>query len=156
MPGSTPSPSATGVVDILRYLVVDDCGTVLNPKIVEGQQHGATVMGIGGVLLEHIVYDEQGQNLTGSLADYLVPTACEVPKLEIIHMHTPNSRTPAGIKGMAEGGVMGAIGAVCNAVSDALATFSIVIEKQPVSPDYIRSLLRAKEGSLTAKETSSH
>ena len=148
--------TATGVIDILRYLIVDDCGTVLNPKIVEGQQHGATVMGIGGVLLEHIVYDEQGQNLTGSLADYLVPTACEVPKLEIIHMHTPNSRTPAGIKGMAEGGVMGAIGAVCNAVSDALATFGVVIDKQPVSPDYIRSLLRAKEGTLTATETSSH
>lgn len=133
---------ATGRIDIDRYLVVEDCGTVLNPLVVEGQQQGATVMGIGGVLFEHMVYDESGQNLCGTLADYMIPTACEAPDIEIIAQHTPNKRTPAGIKGMAEGGIMGAIGAVNNAVNDALRPFGVVANRQPLSPDYIRSLLR--------------
>lgn len=133
---------ATGQIDIERYLIVEDCGTVLNPLVVAGQQHGAAVMGIGGVLLEHMVYDETGQNLCGTLADYMIATACEAPEIEIIAQHTPNRHTPAGIKGMAEGGVMGAIGAVNNAVNDALRPFDVVADQQPLSPDYIRSLLR--------------
>jgi len=135
----------TGQVRIDRYLIVEDCGTVLNPLVVEGQQRGATVMGIGGVLFEHMIYDESGQNLCGTLADYMIPTACEVPEIEIVAQHTPNRRTPAGIKGMAEGGVMGAIGAVNNAVNDALRPFGVVAERQPLSPDYIRSLLRVAD-----------
>jgi len=135
----------TGQVQIDRYLIVEDCGTVLNPLVVEGQQRGATVMGIGGVLFEHMIYDESGQNLCGTLADYMIPTACEVPEIEIVAQHTPNRRTPAGIKGMAEGGVMGAIGAVNNAVNDALRPFGVVAERQPLSPDYIRSLLRVED-----------
>ena len=134
----------TGKVAIDRYLIVENCGTVINPLIVEGQQHGATIMGISGTLFEHIIYDESGQNLTGSLADYLIPTAVEVPELEIIHMNTPNKRTPAGIKGMAEGGVMGAIGAISNAVSDALAPFGVTIDKHPITPDAVRALIRDK------------
>ena len=134
----------TGVIRIPRYVIAEDCGTVLNPLVVEGQQHGATAMGLGGALYEHIIYDEQGQNLSGSFADYLIPTACEVPSFEIVHMHTPNARTPTGSKGMAEGGVMGGIGAVCNGVSDALAPFGVVADRQPLSPQYIRSLLRGK------------
>jgi len=81
---------------------------------------------------------------TGTLADYLVPTACEIPKFEIIAMHTPNRRTATGSKGMAEGGVMGAIGAIGNAVNDALAPFGVTADTQPFSPDYIRSLLRLR------------
>jgi carbon-monoxide dehydrogenase large subunit len=135
---------ATGRIGIDRYLVVEDCGTVLNPLVVDGQQQGATVMGIGGVLFEHMVYDESGQNLCGTLADYMIPTACEAPEIEIIGQHTPNRRTPAGIKGMAEGGIMGAIGAVNNAVNDALRPFGAVADRQPLSPDYIRSLLRGR------------
>ncbi len=135
---------ATGEIRIDRYLIVEDCGTVLNPLVVEGQQQGATVLGIGGVLFEHMIYDESGQNLCGTLADYMVPTACEAPEIEIIGQHTPNKRTPAGIKGMAEGGVMGAIGAVNNAVNDALRPFGVVADRQPLSPDYIRGLLREK------------
>ena len=134
----------TGEVSIDRYLVVENCGTVINPLIVQGQQHGAIIMGISGTLFEHVIYDNTGQNLTGSLADYLIPTACEVPDIDIIHMNTPNKRTPAGIKGMAEGGVMGAIGAVSNAVSDALAPFSIAIDKHPITPNAVRALLRNK------------
>lgn len=132
----------TGEITIERYLIVEDCGTVLNPLVVEGQQHGATLMGIGGALLEHVIYNDTGQNLTGTLAEYMIPTAAEAPIFEILHMHTPSSRTPAGIKGMAEGGVMGAIGAVCNAVNDALTPFAVVAQKMPLSPDYVRELLR--------------
>ncbi len=101
-------------------------------------------MGLGGALLEHVVYDPSGQNLSGTLAEYLVPTACELPNFELIPMHTPNRKTPAGIKGMAEGGVMGAIGAVTNAVNDALAPFGVVADRQPLSPQYLRALLRDK------------
>jgi carbon-monoxide dehydrogenase large subunit len=120
---------------------------MLNPLVVDGQQQGATVLGIGGVLFEHMIYDESGQNLCGTLADYMIPTAMEAPDIEIIGQHTPNKRTPAGIKGMAEGGVMGAIGAVNNAVNDALRPFSVVADRQPLSPNYIRTLLRGKESS---------
>ena len=134
---------ATGRVKIERYLAAEDCGTVLNPLIVEGQQHGAIAMGLSGSLFEQVVYDpETGQNVTSTLADYLVATSCELPNFEIIPMHTPNRRTPAGIKGMAEGGVMGAIGALSNAVSDALAPFNVRVERQPLNPQAIRELLR--------------
>jgi len=132
----------TGLVQILRYVVAEDCGTVLHPQLVEGQQHGAVAMGIGGALYEGLVFDAQGQILTATLGDYLVPTACEVPVIEIVPMHTPNRRTPAGIKGMAEGGVMGALGAVGNAVNDALAAFAVTAERQPFTPDLIRGLAR--------------
>lgn len=134
----------TGAVTLERYLVVEDCGTVLNPLVVEGQQHGAVAMGVSGVLLEEVVYDENGQNRSGSFADYLMATAVEIPPIEVISLPTPNARTPTGSKGMSEGGVMGAIGAVMNAVNDALAPFGVMAERQPLSPDYIRSLLRGK------------
>jgi carbon-monoxide dehydrogenase large subunit len=91
------------------------------------------------------VYDESGQNLSGTLADYLVATAHELPAFELLSMHTPNRSTPAGVKGMAEGGVMGAIGALTIAVNDALAPFGVVAERQPLSPMYLRDLLRNKD-----------
>ncbi len=138
----------TGTLNIARYVVSEDCGTVINPIVVRGQQQGAIAMGLSGALLEEVVYDENGQNLSATFADYLVATACELPNFEILHHHTPNKRTPAGIKGMAEGGVMGAIGAVTNAINDALAPFGVVADRQPLSPQYLRSLLR--ERSLMA------
>ncbi len=134
----------TGAVRIERYLVSEDCGTVLSPVVVEGQQHGAIAMGLSGALFEQVCYDETGQNLSGTLADYLVATAHELPNFEILSMHTPNRATPAGIKGMAEGGVMGAIGALTNAVNDALAPFNVVVNQQPLTPMYLRDLLREK------------
>jgi carbon-monoxide dehydrogenase large subunit len=132
----------TGALKILRYVVAEDCGTVLNPFVVEGQQHGAIAMGLSGALLEHMRYDEHSNNITGSLADYLVATATDLPGFEVIPMHTPSRGNPVGIKGMAEGGVMGAIGALACAVNDALSPFGAVAERQPLSPDYLRSLLR--------------
>jgi aerobic carbon-monoxide dehydrogenase large subunit len=137
----------TGAVSLVRYLVVEDCGTVLNPLIVEGQQHGAIAMGIGGVLLEEVVYDENGQNRSGSFADYLLPTALDIPPIEVISQHTPNRKTKTGSKGMAEGGVMGAIGAVMSAVNDALAPFGVHADRQPLRPDYIRALLRGRRST---------
>jgi carbon-monoxide dehydrogenase large subunit len=134
----------TGKVKVERYLVVEDCGTVLNPAIVRGQQQGAIAMGISGVLLEEVIYDENGQNRSGSFADYLLATAVEIPPIEVISHHTPNRKTPTGSKGMSEGGVMGAIGAVPSAVNDALAPFGVVADQQPFTPMYIRSLLRGK------------
>jgi aerobic carbon-monoxide dehydrogenase large subunit len=134
----------TGALQIERYLAAEDCGTVLSATVVEGQQHGAIAMGLSGSLFEHVEYDAQGQNLSGSLADYLVATACELPRIELIPMHTPSRHTPAGIKGMAEGGVMGSIGAIMNAVNDALAPFGVVADRQPLTPVYLRELLRGK------------
>ncbi len=139
---------ATGAVRFVRYVVAEDCGTVLSPVVVEGQQHGAIAMGLSGALFEQVYYDEAGQNLSGTLADYLVATACELPHIEILSMHTPNRATPAGIKGMAEGGVMGAIGALSNAVNDALAPFDVVVNQQPLTPMYLRDLLREKSNSM--------
>lgn len=140
--------AATGAVRIERYVAAEDCGTVLSPVVVEGQQHGAIAMGLSGTLMEHVHYDEAtGQNLSGSLADYLVATAHEIPRFELIPMHTPNRATPAGIKGMAEGGVMGSIGALMNAVNDALAPLGVRADRQPLSPTYLRSLLRGKQAT---------
>ncbi|HEX4927926.1 MAG TPA: xanthine dehydrogenase family protein molybdopterin-binding subunit [Burkholderiales bacterium] len=135
----------TGALEILRYVVAEDCGTVLNPQVVEGQQHGAIAMGLSGALLEHMRYDENAQNITGSLADYLIATSTELPRFELIDLSTPSRGNPVGTKGMAEGGVMGAIGAIAGAVNDALAPFGVVAERQPLSPDYLRALLRARE-----------
>ena len=143
---------ATGAIAFQRYVVAEDCGTVLSPVVVEGQQHGAIAMGLSGALFEQVEYDEQGQNLSGTLADYLVATAHELPRIEILPMHTPNRSTPAGIKGMAEGGVMGAIGALTNAVNDALAPFGVVATEHPLTPMSLRNLLRGREAALPAQD----
>lgn len=132
----------TGGLRILRYVVAEDCGTVLSPVVVQGQQHGAIAMGLSGALYEQVIYDDAGQNLTALLADYLLATASELPDFEIIPMHTPSLHTPAGIKGMAEGGVMGAIGALVNAVNDALTPYGVVAERQPLTPMTLRELMR--------------
>jgi carbon-monoxide dehydrogenase large subunit len=139
--------AGTGAVRFERYLVAEDCGTVLSAVVVEGQQHGAIAMGLSGALFEHVEYDENGQNLSGSLADYLVATAHELPHIEILSMHTPNRATPAGIKGMAEGGVMGSIGALTNAVNDALTPFGVVASAQPLTPMALRALLRGRQAA---------
>jgi len=135
----------TGVVKVERYLAAHDSGTVINPVVVEGQMHGAIAMGLSGALFEELVYDDQGQMLSGSLADYLVATATELPAFELIEHSRADAETPLGIKGMAEGGVMGAIGAVCNAVADALAPLGIRVDSQPLTPARLTKLLAAAE-----------
>lgn len=136
----------TGAIRLERYIVAEDCGTVLNPAIVAGQQHGAVCMGIGGVLREQVVHDDAGQNLTGSFMDYALSSAADLPPIQIVSLHTPSRHTPTGSKGMSEGGVMGAIGAVCSAVTDALAPFGVVVEQQPLTPAAIHRLLAAHRG----------
>jgi carbon-monoxide dehydrogenase large subunit len=134
----------TGAVTVERYIVAEDCGRVLNPAIVAGQQHGAVALGIAGVLQEQVVYDENGQNLTGSFADYAMPVAANIPPIELIAMHTPSRRTLSGTKGMSEGGVMGAVGALPNAVADALAPFGVVVERLPLTAPVVRELLQRR------------
>jgi carbon-monoxide dehydrogenase large subunit len=132
----------TGEIRLERYLVAEDCGQALNPIITEGQQHGAVAMGIGGVLREQVVYDAFGQNLTGSFMDYAMITAADLPPIDVREVPTPTARTLTGGKGMSEGGVMGAIGAVASAVNDALAPFGVVVERQPLTAPAIFALLR--------------
>lgn len=132
----------TGAVRILRYVVVEDAGTLINPAVVDGQILGATAMAISGTLLEHVVYTSDGENLTGSFMDYLLATASEVPAIEIEHILTPNPRTPLGLKGMAEGGVMGAIAAVAGAVQDAVSHVGVTANHLPLSPERMLTLLR--------------
>jgi carbon-monoxide dehydrogenase large subunit len=134
----------TGLVTVERYLLAEDCGTPLNPMIVAGQQHGAVAMGLSGALRERIVYDVDGHNVTGSLMDYGIAVAGDLPPIEILSHHSPNSRTPTGSKGMSEGGVMGAVGAVTLAVNDALAPFGVVAERQPLTPQAVLGLLRRR------------
>ena len=131
----------TGLVTPVRHLVADDCGVMLNPMIVEGQQHGAVALGLSGALREAVVYDRGGQNVTGSFMDYAMSTAAGLPPIELVGCHTPNARTPTGSKGMSEGGVMGASGAVMAAVNDALEQFGAIVERQPLSADRVRALL---------------
>ena len=112
----------TGRVHLKRFVVVADCGTVINPTIVEGQERGGVTQGIGSALLEHFIYDEEGQPLTTNFADYLMPSATDVPDIEIHHLVTPSPLTPLGMKGMGEGGAIGPAAAIGNAIADALGT----------------------------------
>jgi carbon-monoxide dehydrogenase large subunit len=138
----------TGVVRVERYIVAEDHGQALNPLITEGQQHGAVAMGVGGVLREQVVYDGSGQNLTGSFMDYAMTTAADLPPINVLGAHTPTARTPTGGKGMSEGGVMGAVGAVPSAVNDALAPFGVVAERQPLTPAAVFGMLvRGRSGA---------
>jgi len=133
---------ATGALMLRRYLVAHDCGTEINPVIVAGQVHGAVAMGLSGALKEHAAYDADGQARAGSFMDYALARAADLPAIEIIPCNRPNRLTPAGLKGMAEGGVMGAVGAVSNAISDALSALGIAAEEQPFTPARLNSWIR--------------
>jgi len=140
---------ATGFVRILRYVVVEDCGVQINPLIVDGQVHGGTAQGIGGALLEHLVYDESGQMLSQTLMEYLLPSALDVPMIEVHHLETPSPFTIGGFKGMGEGGAIGAYAALANAVSDALAPLGVAVSALPLSPDRILRLIQERRQDLT-------
>jgi carbon-monoxide dehydrogenase large subunit len=135
--------ATTGLVEVLRYVVSEDCGVMINPMIVEGQVAGGVVQGIGGVLYEHLVYDDDGNPLTTTFMDYLVPTAAEVPEIEYGHIET-RSPTPGGHKGMGEGGAIGSPPAVFNAVADALALRGVKATRQPLTPNRIVDLIEGR------------
>jgi aerobic carbon-monoxide dehydrogenase large subunit len=131
---------ATGHVTVLRYIAVEDCGAMINPNIVEGQIAGGTVQGIAGALYEHLAYDDDGNPIATTFMDYLVPTAAEVPDIEFGHVDTPGPG-PGGYKGVGEGGVLGAVPAVANAVADALAPFGVTVSRLPLTPSSILDLI---------------
>jgi carbon-monoxide dehydrogenase large subunit len=132
----------TGGVAVLRYIVSEDCGVMINPSVVEGQIAGGAIQGLGGALLEHFVYDEEGNPLTTTFLDYLLPTAADVPIIEYGHIETPAS-TPGHYKGVGEGGAIGAPAAVANAVNDALAQVGARLFEGPFSPARVVAALEA-------------
>jgi carbon-monoxide dehydrogenase large subunit len=134
----------TGLVEIVQYVVVEDCGRMVNPMLVEGQTQGAVAQGIGNALYEAFVYDETGQPLTTTFMDYLIPGTMEVPSVEVIHVETPPAQSVSGFKGMAEGGTIGSTAAVANAVADALAPLGIEVRELPLTPDRIVALVRER------------
>jgi carbon-monoxide dehydrogenase large subunit len=142
---------ATGFVRILRYVVVEDCGVMINPLIVDGQVHGGVAQGIGGALYEHLVYDETGQMLSQTLVEYLLPSALEVPPIEVYHIETP-SFTLGGFKGAGEGGAIAPLAALGNAVSDALAPLGVTVDATPLAPERILALV-AQAGAAGAART---
>jgi carbon-monoxide dehydrogenase large subunit len=137
---------ATGRVRLRQYVVTYDIGRAINPMIVEGQIVGGLAQGIGGAILEELVYDDQAQPLTTTFMDYLVPTAAEMPEGTIVKIleETPTPLNPLGVKGVGEGGSSGAGAAIANAVADALAPLGVAITELPLSPDRIATLLSEK------------
>jgi carbon-monoxide dehydrogenase large subunit len=144
----------TGVTRLLRYLVVHDCGTVINPLIVDGQVHGGVAQGLGEALAEAARYDAQGQLLTSTFMDYPLPRADDFPeRFDIVHLETPSPLTVGGIKGMGEGGTIGAVAAVANAVADALRPFGASVDHIPITPEDVwRAVSR---GTPTTQRTPS-
>jgi carbon-monoxide dehydrogenase large subunit len=141
----------TAEVAILRYVVDYDVGRMINPTLVEGQIVGGLAQGLGGALLEELAYDQEGQLLAGTLADYLLPTATEVPPIEVHVSETyPSKLNPLGIKGVGEDGTVGAGAAIANAVSDALTPLGVSVTRPPLSPARVRELIRAGQGAIWA------
>jgi carbon-monoxide dehydrogenase large subunit len=132
----------TGAVTILRFTVMHDCGTVINPMVVEGQVVGGVAHGIGNALFERLVHDSGAQPQTVNFADYLLPGATDMPPIDILHSQTPSPLNPLGMKGAGEGGTIPAIAAVIAAVENALAPFGVKINEAPISPARIVELVR--------------
>jgi len=137
----------TGHIEVKRYVAVDDCGHQINPMIVEGQVHGGVVQGIGQALWEHCVYDQNGQLLTGSLADYAVPRADVLPDIEVLSTVTPSPHHPLGVKGIGEAGTIASTAAVYNAVIDALAPFKVRAVQMPLTPERIWRATGGRKGA---------
>jgi carbon-monoxide dehydrogenase large subunit len=134
----------TGRITVENYAVAHDCGVVVNPMLVEGQIMGGAVQGLGGILGEAIAYDSNGQLLSGSLMDYALPIASDIPPMHIVHQHSPSPLNPLGVKGVGEGGAVGPPAAVANAVCDALAAFGIEVNATPVRPQELVRLIRQR------------
>jgi len=133
--------TATGFIKLLRHWVVEDCGTLINPQLVDEQIRGGVVQGLGAALFEHCIYDERGQLTNANMADYLVPMAGEMPDIAVGHVVSPTLESELGAKGAGEAGTAGAAAAVTNAVNDALAPFGVTITEIPLTPRLILSAL---------------
>ncbi len=133
----------TGLVKFLGYWVVEDCGRVINPQLVDEQVRGGVVQGIGGALLEQCLYDEAGQLLGGNMADYLVPMPFEMPDVQVGHVETPTHTSELGAKGAGEAGTGGAPAAIMNAINDALKPMGARVTTQPITPERILKALGA-------------
>ena len=136
----------TAEISILRYCVVHDCGTVINPMILEGQVHGGVAQGVGGALYERMEYDDAGQLLNASYMDFLMPYASEVPTIEIDHLETPSPLNPLGVKGAGEAGVIPGSAAIAAAIEDAESDLGIVIDAMPISPSELFDLRQEVAG----------
>lgn len=131
----------TGMIDILKYAVVHDCGRLINPMVVEGQIHGGVAQGLGGSFYEKLVYDENAQLLTTTFMDYLLPTAKEMPDLDIDHLETPSPLNPLGVKGAGEAGVIPVPALFVDAIEDAFRGYDLRIREVPLNPNRLRQLL---------------
>jgi aerobic carbon-monoxide dehydrogenase large subunit len=141
----------SGAVELLDYVVSEDCGTMINPMIVDGQVVGGIAQGIGTALYEEIPYNAQGQPLAASLADYLVPTACEIPFIRIEHLVTPALTTEYGVKGLGEGGAIAPPAAIANAVADAFSDIAASFNETPLTPRrVVREVARARAKAAKA------
>ncbi|MGH2735557.1 MAG: molybdopterin cofactor-binding domain-containing protein, partial [Actinomycetota bacterium] len=137
----------TGFVTLVDYATVDDCGQMLNPMIVEGQVHGGIAHGIGNALFEEAVYDDQGQLLSSTYMDYLLPTSAEMPHIKVDHQTFPSERNPLGVKGVGEGGAVAAPAAIANAIVDAFRPLKVMIDRAPVTPQSVLDAVRAAKES---------
>ncbi|HSE34479.1 MAG TPA: xanthine dehydrogenase family protein molybdopterin-binding subunit [Pyrinomonadaceae bacterium] len=133
----------TGDIKFLRYVAVDDCGKVINPLLVDGQVHGGIVQSIGQALFEEVVYDEQGQLVTGTLMDYALPRASHIPNFELDRTETPSPVNPLGVKGVGEAGTIGATPAIVGAVVDALAPFGVKHLDMPIRPESVWKIINS-------------
>jgi carbon-monoxide dehydrogenase large subunit len=131
----------TGFVKLLKHWAVEDCGRVINPRLVDEQIRGAIVQGIGGAMLEECLYDSQGLMLNANMADYLVPMCAEMPDIEVAHIETPTKSSKLGAKGAGEAGTAGAPAAVMNAINDALHPLKAQVTSQPFTPQKILTAL---------------
>ena len=142
----------TGKVEVLRYLIVEDVGRCINPALVHGQAIGGAVMGIGATFFDELIYDSEGQLLTGSFADYLMATSTEFPEIEAITLETSLSKlNPLGAKGAGEGGIVGAGGALANAVAHALAPLGVNVTSLPLNPNNVLRMIREAAPSQAAE-----
>jgi carbon-monoxide dehydrogenase large subunit len=140
----------SGRVRLERYVIAHDCGVLVNPMLAEAQIAGGAVQGIGGGLVEAVEYDREGQLLTGSLMDYALPIASDVPGIEVIHQESPSPLNPLGVKGLGEGGAIAPPVALANAVCDALAPFSIEFNTTPIrAEDIVRAVSSARRAEKT-------
>ncbi len=135
----------TGGVEILRYIVMHDCGKVINPMVVEGQVQGGVAHGVGNALFERMIYDDNAQPLNMNFGEYLLPGSTDVPTVELHHMETPSPLNPIGVKGAGEGGTIPAIAAIIAAVENALQPFGVKLSEAPASPSHILGLIRDAE-----------